>query len=82
MLIQIHTKALQSFYHQISQTKQPTNTAFITIITMPLAYSISDGILLGVIAYVLTHAISGQFKKISVTMWVLAVLFVLRYIFI
>lgn len=56
--------------------------AFITIITMPLAYSISDGILLGVIAYVLTHAISGQFKKISVTMWVLAVLFVLRYIFI
>ena len=34
MLIQIHTKALQSFYHQISQTKQPTNTAVITIITI------------------------------------------------
>jgi len=56
--------------------------AFLTIILMPLAYSISDGILIGVIAYVLTHAISGKFKDISVTMWVLAVLFVLRYIFI
>ena len=34
MLIQIHTKALQSFYHQMSQTKQPTNTAVITCITI------------------------------------------------
>ena len=56
--------------------------AFVTIITMPLAYSISDGILLGVISYVICHAISGQFKKISVTMWVLAVLFICKYIFI
>ncbi len=56
--------------------------AFLTIILMPLAYSISDGILIGVIAYVVTHAISGKFKDISVTMWILAVLFVLRYIFI
>ena len=56
--------------------------AFLTIIMMPLAYSISDGILIGVIAYVLTHLVSGQWKKISVTMWVLAVLFILRYIFI
>ena len=56
--------------------------AFLTVIIMPLAYSISDGILIGVIAYVVTHAISGKFKDISITMWVLAVLFVLRYIFI
>jgi AGZA family xanthine/uracil permease-like MFS transporter len=56
--------------------------AFITIIMMPLAYSISDGILLGVIAYVICHAISGQFKKISITMWVLAALFICKYIFI
>ena len=54
--------------------------AFVTIIMMPLAYSISDGILLGVIAYVICHAISGQFKKISITMWVLAALFVCKYI--
>ena len=56
--------------------------AFVTIIMMPLAYSISDGILLGVIAYVVCHAISGQFKKISITMWVLAALFICKYIFI
>ena len=56
--------------------------AFLTIILMPLAYSISDGILIGVIAYVLMHAISGRFKDISVAMWVLAILFTLRYIFI
>ena len=56
--------------------------AFLTIIMMPLAYSISDGILIGVISYVLCHAVAGKFKSISVTMWILAVLFILRYIFI
>ena len=56
--------------------------AFITIIMMPLAYSISDGILLGVISYVLCHAVAGKFKEISVTMWILAALFVCKYIFI
>ena len=54
--------------------------AFITIIMMPLAYSISDGILLGVISYVLCHAVAGKFKEISVTMWVLAALFICKYI--
>jgi len=56
--------------------------AFVTIIMMPLAYSISDGILLGVISYVLCHAVAGKFKEISVTMWILAALFVCKYIFI
>lgn len=55
--------------------------AFITALMMPLAYSISHGIMLGMITYVLLNACTGKFKKISVTMWVLAVLFVLRYIF-
>ena len=56
--------------------------AFICIITMPLAYSISDGILLGMISYVVLNAISGKFKKITPTMYILALLFVLKYIFI
>ena len=56
--------------------------AFVTIIMMPLAYSISDGILLGVISYVLCHAVAGKFKEISITMWILAALFVCKYIFI
>ena len=56
--------------------------AFICIITMPLAYSISDGILLGMISYVVLNTISGKFKKITPTMYILALLFVLKYIFI
>jgi AGZA family xanthine/uracil permease-like MFS transporter len=56
--------------------------AFLTIIMMPLAYSISDGILIGVISYVGCHAVAGKFKDISITMWVLAVLFICKYIFI
>ena len=49
---------------------------------MPLAYSISDGILLGVITYVGCHAVAGRFKDISITMWILAALFICKYIFI
>lgn len=56
--------------------------AFITIIMMPLAYSISDGILCGLISYVAINALCGNFKKINITMWVLAILFVMKYIFI
>ena len=56
--------------------------AFVTLIMMPLAYSISDGILLGVISYVLCHAVAGRFKDISITMWILAALFICKYIFI
>ena len=56
--------------------------AFLTIIIMPLAYSISDGILIGVISYVLCHAVAGKFKSVSITMWILAILFICKYIFI
>ena len=56
--------------------------AFITVLMMPVAYSISDGILLGVISYVVLNALAGKVKKISPTMWVLAVLFICKYIFI
>ena len=54
--------------------------AFVTMLLMPLAYSISDGIMLGMISYVVINALTGKFKKVSVTMWILAVLFVQRYI--
>ncbi|MDT3357295.1 MAG: NCS2 family permease [Bacteroidota bacterium] len=56
--------------------------AFITMILMPLAYSISDGILIGVISYVVLNAVTGKAKKVSITMWILAVLFILKYILI
>ena len=56
--------------------------AFITIIVMPMAYSIADGIMIGTISYVLINLCCGRFRKLSVGMYVLAALFVLKYIFI
>ena len=57
---------------------------FIAIIAMPFMYSISEGIAIGVISYVVINLITGKAKekKISVLMYVLAILFVLKYIFI
>jgi AGZA family xanthine/uracil permease-like MFS transporter len=56
--------------------------AFICIIMMPMAYSISDCILLGMISYFLINLVCGNFKKLSPTMCILAILFILKYIFI
>jgi len=56
--------------------------AFVCIIAMPLSYSISDGILLGMISYVLLNICCGKVKKIPLVTAILAVLFILKYIFI
>ena len=63
--------------------KDPANgiSAFICIFAMPFFYSISEGISMGVISYVVLSLISGKKKKISPVMIILAVLFVLKYIF-
>jgi len=57
--------------------------AFITIIAMPFMYSISEGIAMGIISYTVINLVAGKAKtkKISVLMYVLAVLFVCKYIF-
>ena len=56
--------------------------AFITFIMMPLTYSISDGILCGVISYVAINLICMNWKKLNPTICILAVFFILKYIFI
>lgn len=56
--------------------------AFICIITMPLTYSISNGILIGMITFVILNMICGNFKKITAVMYILTVLFILKFIFI
>ena len=56
--------------------------AFVCMLMMPLTYSISNGILIGMITYVLMNMICGKFKKLSPAMYILAVLFVLKYILI
>ena len=55
--------------------------AYLCIVAMPLFYSISEGISLGVISYVLLNLATGKGKKVAPLMYVLAVLFVLKYIF-
>ena len=55
--------------------------AYLAIIAMPLFYSISEGISLGIISYVLLNAAAGKGKTVKPLMYVLAVLFVLKYIF-
>ena len=56
--------------------------AFICIIIMPLSYSISNGIMLGMISYVVLNVLCGKFKNITPVMYILAVLFVLKFILI
>ena len=56
--------------------------AFLCIVVMPFSYSISDGILWGVITYVVLNLVLGNYKKLTPTLCILALLFVLKYIFI
>ena len=56
--------------------------AFITSVMMPLTYSISDGILCGVISNVLINMLCMNWKKLNPTLYVLAALFIMKYIFI
>ena len=56
--------------------------AFVCLLLMPLAYSISDGILTSIIFYVVLNLLCGKHKKLTPMMYILAVLFVLKYIFI
>ena len=55
--------------------------AYLCIIAMPLMYSISEGIAIGVVSYVVINLICGKHKKITPLMYILAVLFVCKYIF-
>ena len=53
--------------------------AFVCIIMMPLSYSISEGIVLGQLSYVLVNALSGNHRKVTVGMWILAAFFLLKF---
>ena len=56
--------------------------AFLCILSMPLMYSISEGIAMGVISWTVLHLAAGKAKgKVSVLMYVLTVLFILKYVF-
>lgn len=54
--------------------------AFLTIVMMPFAFSIAQGIVFGMLSFVLLKALSGKFRHISVTMWVIFVLFIAKMV--
>ncbi|AYE35389.1 NCS2 family permease [Clostridium septicum] len=54
--------------------------AFLTIIMMPLAYSISDGIVFGVISYIIIKLFTGKVKDISITTVIVGIIFILKFI--
>ncbi len=55
--------------------------AFLTIVMMPFAYSIAQGIVFGMVSYVILKLLSGKYKDVSIAMYILSVLFVVKYIF-
>lgn len=54
--------------------------AFLTIIMMPFAYSIAEGISIGMISYVFLKVTTGKYKDVSPVMYILAIVFIVRYI--
>mgnify|MGYP003291873380 CR=1 FL=1 len=54
--------------------------SFLCIIMMPLAYSISDGIIFGVLSYVLIHLGSGKYREVGISTYILAALFLLKFL--
>ena len=54
--------------------------AFLTIVMMPFAYSIAEGIVYGILSYVILKAVTGKFKQIPIVTWVLFIIFILRII--
>jgi AGZA family xanthine/uracil permease-like MFS transporter len=55
--------------------------AFFTMLAMPLTFSIATGLSLGVIAYTIVKVAAGKYREVSPVLWILTLLFVLRYIY-
>jgi AGZA family xanthine/uracil permease-like MFS transporter len=53
--------------------------AFLTMVMMPFTYSIAEGIAFGMISYVILKALSGKHKEVSLVMYILAALFMLKF---
>jgi adenine/guanine/hypoxanthine permease len=55
--------------------------AFLTMVAMPLTFSIATGLSLGVIAYTIVKIGAGKYREVSFVLWILTILFVLRYVY-
>jgi adenine/guanine/hypoxanthine permease len=55
--------------------------SFITMVGMPLSFSIATGLSFGIISYTIVKVASGKFKEVSTLVWILTILFILRYVY-
>jgi AGZA family xanthine/uracil permease-like MFS transporter len=55
--------------------------AFITMLAMPLTFSIATGLSLGLISYTVVKAASGKIREVNALVWILTGLFILRYVY-
>lgn len=55
--------------------------AFVTLIATPLTFSIATGLSLGVITYTVAKVAAGKFREVSVLLWILTILFIVRYVY-
>lgn len=74
-------------FNEITQIKMDKENftsaipAYICIFSMPFFYSIAEGISLGIIFYVMINVCTGKYRNVNITMYILSVLFLLKYIF-
>ena len=81
-LIYVGVLMLKSITHVDLSDARSSVPAFLALIMMPLTYSISNGIGIGAIAYVLITIFSGKFKAKDIMVSLIALLFVLKFIFV
>ena len=55
--------------------------AFVTILATPLTFSIATGLSLGLISYTIVKVASGKLREINPLVWILTILFILRYVY-
>lgn len=80
-LILVGVLMSQSIAHIRWQDFTEALPAFVTILVTPLAFSIATGLSLGLISYTVVKVAAGKFREINPLIWILTVLFTLRYIY-
>jgi len=80
-LILVGALMTQSIAHIEWREFSEATPAFITMLAMPLTFSIATGLSLGLISYTIAKLAAGKYREINALVWVLTFLFVLRYVY-
>ncbi|PYX48765.1 MAG: guanine permease [Acidobacteria bacterium] len=80
-LILVGALMTQSISHVAWDEFTEAFPAFLTMLTMPLTFSIATGLSLGVIGYTVVKVGTGRYREVSIVLWILTLLFILRYVY-